>query len=89
MTVVTREPEFSRDDVASLLALRRLEQEIGPHGFPMSEATDPANQFAFEGYEKPRTDYVEKARRDAMEAFYKRYPDANRNGHIWGVKRRT
>lgn len=89
VTVVTREPEYTDEDRARLIALRRLEQELGPHGYPMSEAMDPANQFAFEGYEKPRTDFVEKARKDAMDAYYKRYPDADRNGHIWGVKRRT
>ena len=88
VTVVHRSPEFTSEDVAVLLASRWVEADIGPHGVPMSEATDPANQFGFEGYEKPRTDYAEKARRDAMDAFYKRYPDADRNGHMWGVKRR-
>ena len=89
MTVVTRSPEFTAEDVAVMLAARRIAADVGPHGIPMSEAANPVNQFEFEGYEKPRTDFAEKARRDAMDAFYKRYPDADRNGHMWGVKRRT
>jgi hypothetical protein len=38
-TIVTREPEYSIDDVALLAAQAELEADIGPHGQPMSEAT--------------------------------------------------
>ena len=86
--VTVRESEFTPDETALLLASHRLEAETGPHGFLMSEAMDPANQFAFEGSEKPKTDYVEKARRDRMDRYYKQWPDSNRNGHVWSVKRR-
>ena len=88
VTVVTREPEFTAEDVALLIARRRLQAEVGSHGFTMAEATDPANQFAFEGSKKPKTDYALKAQRDAMDRYYKKWPDSNRNGHLWSVTRR-
>ena len=89
-TVVCRDPEFTREDVALLLASRRLEQEMGPHGIPMSEALDPANQFAFEAPEKPVIDWAEKTARDASDRYYDGRPKGeSRNGHKWGrVKRR-
>jgi hypothetical protein len=86
-TLVHRGREFTPEDVAFLLASRELEVEVGPHGIPMSEATDAANQFAFRGYTAPKVDWAEKARRDAQDAYYERYKDANRNGHLWGVTR--
>lgn len=36
---MTRETEWTPDDVALLMAQHELESEIGPHGQPMSEAT--------------------------------------------------
>ncbi|MDR6907467.1 hypothetical protein J2X63_003175 [Agromyces sp. 3263] len=84
VTVVTREPEFTREDVTYLLARRRMALEIGPHGIPMSEAMDAENQFAFKGPDKPRIDWAEKALRDAIDGYYKGRPDINRNGHKWG-----
>jgi hypothetical protein len=89
VTVVRRDPEFTSQDVALLLASKWLDAEIGPHGIPLSEAMDPANQFAFEGFSEPRVDFAEKARRDRMDNYYKQFKDANRNGHVWGVKRRS
>lgn len=84
--VTVREPEFTPGGVALLVASRRWEAELGPHGFPLSEAMDPANQFAFEGYEKPRMDWADKAMQDAKDRFYEANPKANRNGHRWGVR---
>jgi hypothetical protein len=90
VTVVRREPEFTAPDVAYLLASRRAEHEVGPHGIPMSEAMDPANQFMFRGPAAPKVDWAEKALKDAMDAFYKANPSANRNGHKWsGVTRKS
>jgi hypothetical protein len=80
--------EFTPQDIALLLADEAAEADMGPHGIPMAEATDPANQFAFEGFEKPQTDWAERARQDAKDRYYKQWPDANRNGHMWGVRRR-
>ena len=88
VTVVRCDPDFTREDVALLLADQALEADMGPHGIPMSEATDPANQFAFEGFAAPQTDWAEKARQDAKDRFYEKWKDANRNGHMWGVRRR-
>lgn len=87
MTV--RESEFDDHERALLIASKR--RVVGSHGIPMDEATDPANQFAFEGDEKPTVDYAEKAREDWRDRYYaqrdtKNNP-VNRNGHLWGVKR--
>ena len=87
--MVRKGPEFTREDVALLLADLALEQDMGPHGIPMSEATDPANQFAFEGFALPRVDFAAKAMEDAKAKYYKEWPDANRNGHLWGVRRKS
>ena len=46
LSVTTTEPRFTPDDKALLLASRRRVR--GTHGILMSEALDPANQFAFE-----------------------------------------
>lgn len=87
-SVTRREPEFTRAEVALMLAHERYEADLGPDGFPMSEATDPENWRAFVGNEKPRVDWAAKAREDARDAYYKKYPEANRNGHLWSVRKR-
>lgn len=91
-SVAVSEPEWSRNDVAVLVASRLLERQVGPHGFPMSVAMDPANQFAFKGSDGPRVDWAEKAKRDAQDKYYKLHDtkDApvSRNGHIWSVERK-
>lgn len=86
-TVVNREPEFSREDVAALLALKRMRADVGDHGFSMSEATDPANRGMFEAY--LITDYVERARQMARAKNKREYPDDPGYGHVWGVRRRS
>jgi hypothetical protein len=87
--VVTRESEWSPDDVALALAHMRNEADRGAHGIPMSEAMDVANQFAFVGPDAPLTDWAEKALSEAKDRYYAAYPNAKRHGHIWRVKRRT
>ena len=86
--MVRREPEFTAPDVAFLLASRRAEQALGPHGIPISEATDPANQYAFEADEFPLVDWAEKTLKDAIDKRHREWPDENRNGHKWRVRRR-
>ena len=92
-SVTTREPEFSRDHLDLLLAHERLEADRGSHGQPMSEATDPSGDPAKKGgwrYEAnrlPRVDFAAKALADQQDAFYKKWPKASRNGHLWYVKR--
>lgn len=74
-----------------LSAMAAIEADTGPHGLLMSEVTDPANQFAFEGT-PPITDYYEKARLDYEQAYIKRHDSKanplNRNGLIFGARRR-
>jgi hypothetical protein len=86
------ESVWTPDGVALLIASKQDERSRGPHGFPMSEATDKANQYAFEGSGVPSVDYAEKARLDAQAAYYKRYDTkdnpVNRNGHIWRVSKK-
>lgn len=85
-SVSVPEPEWTPEDVALLVSSSRLEREVGPHGIPMSEATDPANQFAFEGH--IRTDWAEKAKRDKLDELRKRDKDANLNGYYAVVSKR-
>lgn len=40
-SITTLEPEFGPTDIEWLTALLEVERETGPHGFLMSEATDP------------------------------------------------
>ena len=92
-TVTYREPEFDRGQVALLLAHLELEADIGSHGQPMVEATAPdANPSLEGGYkyvaaENPRTDWAAKALGDRQDAYYKKYPNVSRNGHLWHVRR--
>lgn len=87
-SVTVREAEFDREDLLLLRAHQYREDTTGSHGIPMDEATDPANQFAFEASAAPTVDWAEATRAAAIEAYYKQYPDANRAGHLWGVTRR-
>ena len=86
-SVTVRESEWSREQVVLLLAWQRAQDELGPHGFPMSEATDPANQGAFEGYVV--TDYVERAKAMAKAKLRKDYPDDPGYGHLWSARRKS
>lgn len=92
-SMAVTESEWSRDDVAQMLASIIAERELDPNGFPISEVTDPANRYAFEGREVPIVNYAEKARRDAEDAYYKKWDrkdnPVNRNGHMWEVKRKS
>jgi hypothetical protein len=84
-TIVRRDPEFTEQDRAWLLGSRAADAEPKSHGIPLSEAMDPANQFAFKGQEVPRIDYADKALKDAQDLFYAGRPkDESRNGHRWG-----
>lgn len=84
-----REAEWDREEYELLIASRELEAETGSHGFPMAEAMDPANQFAFKGSDTPVIDFAEKARLDAQEAYYKKWDTkdrpVNRHGHVFSV----
>ena len=86
-TYAIPEPEWTRDDVALLLASRQRDREYGPHGVLMSEAQDPASQFAYTA--EPVMDWVEKARKDFEDAYRRNNPDASLNGIMFRAKRRT
>lgn len=87
--MTAREPEFTSSETALFLAYQLQKADLGPHGIPMSEAMDPANEHAFTAANGgvPSIDFAEKAIEDAKDAYYDSWPDANRNGHMWGVIR--
>ena len=86
--VTVREPEFSDVDVAMLLADYEREHEPrGRHGRLMSEAMDPANQFAYE-VPPPSIDWAQRALNDAEEAYKKRYPQADMGSLLFRVRMR-
>lgn len=70
-----REPEFSAEDVDLLLEWQHGTHDLGPHGQPMSEAlsplADPMNRKHGEWFYTAEaiTDYAEKAKQDAIDAF--------------------
>lgn len=73
-----------------MLALQELEKDIGPHGIPMSEATDPVNQFAFETAKAPVIDWAARALAAGKKSYYDQYDTdkkrpMDRSGHLWGV----
>lgn len=86
-TISIPEAEWSRADVALLIASRQREKEIGAHGIPMSEATDPKNQFGFTT--GLVMDWAERSRLDAIEAHKKKNPKQNLNGLMFPVRRRA
>lgn len=74
--VTVREPEFSLEDVAVMVASRRAERvKRGPHGIPLTEAMDPANQFAFEAT-GPKKDWALAALKAKQDLYYKQNPKA-------------
>jgi hypothetical protein len=87
--VTTREPEFSPDQTAALLAYKDYMADLGPHGIPMSEAMDPANAHGFVAADGgiPSIDFAEKAVQDAQDAYYQQWPNVSKNGHKWSVVR--
>lgn len=91
-----REPEWDAEQRALMLAYERYMSDIGPHGQPMSEATDPrANPLDYDGgyvyvADDPITDWAEKARLDRIESKRAELGDkANMNGLIFPVRKLT
>ena len=82
-----------------MTALAAYEDDLGPHGQLMSEATspeaDPANRKGRYKYVAgpagadglPVIDYAAEAVARAQKQFYDTYPDAPRDGHIWVVRK--
>lgn len=95
----TPEPEFDQSQYEWLAALADYEADLGPHGQLLSEAVspdaDPGNQnrkYRFiagpaSAPGLPLIDFAAQARDQASEAYYKQYPDVDRAGHIWVVRK--
>jgi len=89
-SVTVREGEFTPDEVALLLASRRVAADMGSHGVPMSEATDPAHRGKFIVNEAPRVDYARLAIAKKRDHYYAENPSAKDDSaaHIWYIKGR-
>lgn len=87
--VTVREPEFTERD-RFLILRQRHEDELprNSHGVLLTEATDPANAYAFEAV-GPTTDFVEKTLANAQEKYRTDWPDADTAGHLWGVRKKN
>jgi hypothetical protein len=95
----TLESEFDQEQYELLAALVDYESDLGPHGHLMSDAVspdaDPGNpkrKYRFvAGIEGapglPLIDYAAQARDQASKAYYDAYPDADRSGHVWVVRK--
>ena len=87
--VTVREPEYTAWDRAALLRnVADSKVRRGAHGLPLSETTDPNNQFAFEVM-PPEMDWAQKALDDAQEAYRKAHPKTSTGALLWKVKRRV
>jgi len=55
----------------------------------MSPDADPNldGGYHYEASRAPSVDFAAKALKDRQDEFYKEYPNASRNGHIWRVRR--
>lgn len=78
-----------------MLAYQRYASDLGAHGYLMSEVTDDRanpNYYGDDYYryiaEAPRTDWAERARLDAIEAWRDAAGEnANMNGLIFPVRK--
>ena len=89
-SVTVREPEWDSVERALVVAAKRKRAEMGSHGVPMHEATDPANAGTWVINEFPRVDYVKLAMNERRDRYYAQYPDSKKeqSAHIWYVKGR-
>lgn len=93
------EPEFDTSQYELLAALMDYEADLGSHGQLLSEAVspdaDPGNAKRKYRYIAglatapglPLVDFAAQARDQASEAYYKQYPDTDRAGHVWVVRK--
>lgn len=81
--VTVREAEFSRADVALLLASRRAARVPRNRlGIPFAEATDPARQYDWE-VPLPVTDFTVRKLNAETAAYRKSFPDADMDSLIF------
>jgi hypothetical protein len=94
-TITTRETEWSIDDVALLTAQMEYEADLGSHGQPMSEATDPLADpnLRGKGYQYEAfsiRDYAADELARASAALKKQYPDdPSVDSLVWSVRKVT
>jgi hypothetical protein len=98
-STTTREPEFDPEQHEWLCALAELEADTGQYGEWISEATsadaDPNSKDrkfryvagAADAPNLPIINWADHAVTMAQERYYKKYPDANRAGHMWIVRK--
>lgn len=98
-STTTREPEFDPVQREWLEALAELEADTGQFGEWISEATsedaDPNSKDrkyryvagAADAPGLPIINWADYAVTMAQEKYYKQYPDANRAGHMWIVRK--
>ncbi len=85
-----RESPWTREEVDLLLASREVENDVGPHGHPMSEALvgdpfDDSKPHYYEAAEVPVVDYAEKARLDAIERYRAEYTVDGQSPNMHGL----
>ena len=87
--VSVREPEFSAEDVAVLLASRAADDaHRGSHGWLMSEATDPASEGKW-FVPDPVLDFAQVKLDKVREQYRKEFGDTvNMDALVWHVGRR-
>lgn len=98
-STTTREPEFDAEQLEWLEALAELEADTGQYGEWISEAAsddadpnNPRRKFRYEAGAAdapnlPIINWAERTATLAQERFYKKYPDENRAGHMWIVRK--
>ncbi|MGB3733133.1 hypothetical protein, partial [Microbacterium sp.] len=87
LTTSVTTPRFDTHEKALLLESRRAEHEPrGRHGLKLSEATDPANQFAYQ-VPPPRQDWAQKKLNEVQAAYMKSHPGVDTDALLWRVER--
>lgn len=76
--VTTTDSEFTPEHVALLLASRQKEREAGPHGIPMSVATDPAMKSKIRTH--MTVDFVAQAIANTKKQYEKDYRHQDQSG---------
>lgn len=87
MSVTVQEPRFTLQEKMLLIqARRRALAPRGPHGWLMSEATDPKNFGRFKPKE-PTTDLVAKTIGEAVEAWERKNGEGSAKYLMFGVEK--
>lgn len=93
--VVTREPEWSPQDVRLVLAQYEWERSLGSHGIPLDEAmSNEANPNNYKGgfyFETPPplVDWAEKSRRSAEKKYREEHPGDDMDGLVFQPVKRS